>query len=59
MRRRRRDAVIIQLAGQLADARAREAALIERLNWYQQVVNGEPPLRLVPDPTPRAARRRA
>ena len=52
---RRRDQLIIQLAGQLADSRAREAALRERLAWYQTLV-GETPvpgLRAVPHYAPR------
>ena len=52
---RRRDQLVIQLAGQLADSRAREAALRERLAWYQTVV-GESPvpgLRAVPGYAPR------
>jgi hypothetical protein len=55
---RRRDQLIVQLAGQLADSRAREAALRERLTWYQTVV-GETPvpvLRAVPHYAPRDAR---
>ena len=53
---RRRDQLIIQLAGQLADSRAREAALRERLAWYQTVVGETPvPLRGVPDYAPRGA----
>ena len=60
MRRIRRDALIIQLTGQLADARAREAALLERLAWYQAAMKDAPgQLRLVPDVKPRAAQRRA
>ena len=39
---RRRDNLIMQLSCQLADSRAREAALRERLTWYQTVV-GETP----------------
>ena len=44
--RRRRDELIIRLVGQLADARSREAALIERLTWYQ-ATTGTPVLHLV------------
>ena len=51
---RRRDHLIIQLAAQLADSRAREAALTERLTWYQTVVGESPvPLRAVPGYAPR------
>jgi hypothetical protein len=32
---RRRDHLIMQLSCQLADSRAREAALTERLAWYE------------------------
>lgn len=40
-----RDALIARLAGQLADSRAREAALAERLAWYQAAVQeGTPPV---------------
>ena len=57
MRRRRRDAVISQLARQLAESREQNGVLLERLAWYAAAVNGEaPPLRLV-TPKPRAARR--
>ena len=57
MRRRRRDAVIIQLAGQLAEAREQNGVLLERLAWYAAAMNGEaPPLRLV-TPKPPAVRR--
>ena len=60
---RRRDDLIVQLAGQLADSRAREAdarsrelslaainaSLTERLAWYQASMGAAPsPLRLVP-----------
>ena len=49
---RRRDLLIVQLAGQLADSRAREALLAERLSWYQAALPDMPapvpaPLRLV------------
>ena len=55
-RRKRRDALLVQLAGQLADSRAREvaqaavnASLVERLAWYQASMGAAPtPLRLVP-----------
>ena len=54
---RRRDQLVIQLAGQLADSRAREAALTERLAWYQTVVSEtpRPGLRAVPRYAPRSA----
>ena len=59
MRRRRRDAVIIQLAGQLADAREQNGILRERLAWFEAAMPSQAPaLRLV-TPTPPAARRRA
>jgi hypothetical protein len=47
---RRRDHLVMQLSCQLADSRAREAALRERLAWYQTVVGESPvPLRAVRD----------
>jgi hypothetical protein len=55
---RRRDTLIAQLAGQLADSRAREAALRERLAWFQAAMQAEPRLRLVPGQAPRSAARR-
>ena len=39
---RRRDHLVMQLSCQLADSRAREAALTERLAWYQSVVSETP-----------------
>ena len=57
MRGLRRDQLIVQLAGQLADSRAREALLAERLAWYQASIAEMPPqtpgLRLVPAQAPR------
>ena len=41
---RRRDLLIVQLAGQLADSRAREALLAERLSWYQAAVDMPAPV---------------
>jgi hypothetical protein len=43
---RRRDRLIMELAGQLAYSRAREAALTERLAWYQ-AAKPKPALRSV------------
>ena len=43
---RRRDRLIMELAGQLAYSRAREAALTERLAWYQ-AAKPKPELRIV------------
>jgi hypothetical protein len=43
---RRRDRLIMELAGQLAYSRAREAALTERLAWYQ-AAKPKPELRSV------------
>ena len=55
---RRRDEIIVQLAGHLADSRAREATLAARLAWYQATVAemapDAPGLTLVP---PQALRR--
>jgi hypothetical protein len=45
---RRRDRLIMELAGQLAYSRAREAALTERLAWYQ-AAKPQPELRIVRD----------
>ena len=44
---RRRDRLVTLLAGQLADSRAREAALAERVAWYQAAMDGRPALRAV------------
>lgn len=41
LRGRRRDALIINLAGQLADSRAREAELAEQLKWHQLALGSE------------------
>ena len=50
VRMRRRDQLVAQLAGQLAESREREGVLLERLRWYQAAVPDAPPalaLRLV------------
>ena len=47
---RRRDSLVIQLAGQLAEAREQNGILAERLRWYQASMPSTPPapgLRLV------------
>ena len=54
VRLRRRDRLIAELAGQLADSRAREAALAERLAWYQAAVESRPLLRAVRGQAPRS-----
>ena len=36
--RRRRDSLVAQLAGQLADAREQNGLLRERLRWYQAAI---------------------
>ena len=53
-RMRRRDRLVAELAGQLADARAREAALAERLEWYKAAVDSRPLLRAVRGQAPRS-----
>ena len=40
--RRRRDQLIVQLAGQLADSRAREAKMAERLEWFEAALADSP-----------------
>ena len=55
LRLRRRDRLIAELAGQLADSRAREAALAERLAWYQATVDKPSGLWVVPAQAPRSA----
>ena len=40
---RRRDSLVIQLAGQLADAREQNGVLRERLRWYQASMPGTAP----------------
>lgn len=42
IRSSRRNALIASLAGQLADSRAREAALRERLDWFSAAMADEP-----------------
>lgn len=63
----RRNRLIAELAGQLADSREQNGVLRERLAWYQAAVDGTPPqaapLRLVNGPAygrqaPRSAARR-
>ena len=54
VRLRRRDRLIAELAGQLADSRAREAALAERLEWYKAAVESRPLLRAVRGQAPRS-----
>ena len=63
LRMGRRDALVVQLAGQLADARAREAAALERLAWVEAALANAPalpPLRMVSSASqaPRSAARR-
>ena len=40
---RRRDSLVIQLAGQLADAREREGVLRERLAWFEAAMPSQAP----------------
>ena len=57
--RRQRDALVAQIAGELAVSREREGILTERLAWFRAAA-GESPLRLVPDSqTPRLSAVRA
>lgn len=46
---RRRDMLITELAMQLADARSREAGLIERVSWLEAAMGDRPALKAVPD----------
>ena len=56
LRMRRRDRLIAQMARQLADKSAENAALTERLEWYKAAMAERPVLRVVP---PQAVRSEA
>jgi hypothetical protein len=46
LRTGRRDALIVQLAGQLADAREQNGVLLERLRWFEAAMPDMPSLKL-------------